>query len=109
MQVNGQMEFTDVRNFMSARPFKGKYPAEKPQDMLMHLISASSYPGNTILDFFAGSGSTGCAALYWRRYAVLREGCRAICMEVKERWVKRAAKEMPQARLEQPYEPLGVH
>lgn len=97
MQVNGQMEFIDVWNFMSVRPFKGKHPAEKPQDMLIHMISASSYPGDIVLDCFAGSGSTGVAAL--------RLGRRAVCMEIDEQWVKRAAKEMLQASLDRPYLP----
>lgn len=95
MQVNSQMEFTDVWNFMSVRPFMEKHPAEKPQDMLMHMISASSYPGDIVLDCFAGSGSTGVAAL--------RLGRRTICMELEERWVKRAAKEVLQASLDGPY------
>lgn len=98
MNVNGSMEFTDVWNFMSVRPFKGKHPAEKPQDMLMHIISASSYPGDIVMDCFAGSGSTGVAAL--------RLGRRAICMEIEEQWVKRTAKELQYASLDQPYKPL---
>lgn len=98
MNVDGSMEFTDVWNFMSVRPFKGKHPAEKPQDMLMHMISASSYPGDIVMDCFAGSGSTGVAAL--------RLGRRAICMEIEEQWVKRAAKELQNASLNQPYQPL---
>jgi site-specific DNA-methyltransferase (adenine-specific) len=97
MHVNGQMEFTDVWNFMSVRPFKGKHPAEKPQDMLIHMISVSSYPGDVVLDCFAGSGSTGVAAL--------RLGRRSVCMETDEQWVKRAAKEMLQASLDEPYQP----
>ncbi|WP_231111508.1 site-specific DNA-methyltransferase [Mycobacterium avium] len=86
MIVSKDVEFTDVWNFMSVRPFKGKHPAEKPQDMLMHIIQASSYPGDIVLDCFAGSGSTGVAAL--------RLGRRAVCMELDESWVKRAAKEI---------------
>lgn len=97
MNVNSQVEFTDVWNFMSVRPFKGKHPAEKPQDMLMHIISASSYPGDIVLDCFAGSGSTGVAALRLNR--------RVICMELDEQWVKRAAKEILQASLDKPYQP----
>jgi adenine-specific DNA-methyltransferase len=98
MNVDGTMEFTDVWNFMSVRPFKGKHPAEKPQDMLMHMISASSFPGDIVLDCFAGSGSTGVAAL--------RLGRRAICMEIDEQWVKRAAKELQHTSSDRPYIPL---
>jgi adenine-specific DNA-methyltransferase len=98
LNVNGNIEFTDVWNFMSVRQFKGKHPAEKPQDMLMHMISASSYPGDIVLDNFAGSGSTGVAAI--------RLGRKAICMEIDEVWVKRSAKELQNASLDDTYTPL---
>lgn len=97
MNVSKDVEFTDVWNFMSVRPFKDKHPAEKPQDMLMHIIQASSYPGDIVLDCFAGSGSTGVAAL--------RLGRRAVCIELEERWVKRAAREISEARLDADYQP----
>lgn len=97
MIVSKDVEFTDVWNFMSVRPFKGKHPAEKPQDMLMHIIQASSYPGDIVLDCFAGSGSTGVTAL--------RLGRRTVCIELDEQWVKRAAKEITEARLDAEYQP----
>lgn len=95
MQVTKDVEFTDTWNFMSVRPFKGKHPAEKPQDMLIHMISASSYPGDIVLDCFAGSGSTGVAAV--------RLGRRAVCMEIEEQWVKRASRELNDARFDCEY------
>lgn len=102
MLVSKDVEFTDIWDFMSVRPFKGKHPAEKPQDMLMHIIRASSYPGDIVVDCFAGSGSTGVAAL--------RLGRRTICMEIEERWVKRAARELADARLDHEYvPPTRVH
>jgi site-specific DNA-methyltransferase (adenine-specific) len=91
MNVSKDVEFTDVWDFMSVRPFKDKHPAEKPQDMLMHMISASSYPDDVVLDCFAGSGSTGVAAL--------RLGRRAVCMEIEEKWVKRASTDLADAAL----------
>lgn len=102
MRVNKDVEFTDVWEFMSVRPFKGKHPAEKPQDMLMHMIEASSYPGDIVLDCFAGSGSTGVAAI--------RTGRRTVCMEIEEQWVKRAATELADARIDAEYvAPERVH
>lgn len=83
MFLNGNIEFTDVWNFPSVKPFKGKHPAEKPQDMLQHIVRASSYPGDVVLDCFAGSGSTGVAALTLDR--------RSIAMEIEEKWIERAA------------------
>lgn len=39
------------------------HPTEKPVALMQRLIEASSNPGDTVLDFCAGSGSTGVAAL----------------------------------------------
>ncbi|MEI8131253.1 MAG: site-specific DNA-methyltransferase [Leptolinea sp.] len=44
-------------------PTNGKektgYPTQKPLGILRRVIAASSNPGDTVLDFFAGSGTTG--------------------------------------------------
>lgn len=77
-EVNANVEFTDVWNFPSVRPYKGKHPAEKPVEMLEHCIKATTFEGDIILDCFAGSGSTGIAAL--------REGRKFIGFEIDEKW-----------------------
>ena len=41
---------------------KTGYPTQKPVAILERIIAASSPPGGTVLDFFAGSGTTGAAA-----------------------------------------------
>jgi site-specific DNA-methyltransferase (adenine-specific) len=41
---------------------KTGYPTQKPINLLKRIIAASSQPGDTVLDFFAGSGTTGAAA-----------------------------------------------
>lgn len=92
MQVHKDLQFTDVWNFQSVRPFPDKHPAEKPQDMLMHMIQASTYPGDIVLDCFAGSGSSGVSAI--------RLGRRAVCIEIEDRWVRRAVREIAEARQE---------
>ena len=38
---------------------KTGYPTQKPEGILRRIISASSNPGDLVLDFFAGSGTTG--------------------------------------------------
>ena len=38
------------------------YPTQKPLGILRRIIRASSNPGDLVLDFFAGSGTTGIAA-----------------------------------------------
>lgn len=91
MQVSKRMNFTDVWDFPSVRPYKGKHPAEKPQDMLMHMITASTYPGDVVLDCFAGSGSTGIAGL--------RLGCRVVCMEIEQSWLEQITTNFERDRL----------
>ena len=41
---------------------KSGYPTQKPLGILRRIIQASSKPGDSVLDFFAGSGTTGVAA-----------------------------------------------
>jgi site-specific DNA-methyltransferase (adenine-specific) len=41
---------------------KTGYPTQKPLGILKRIISASSRPGDLVLDYFAGSGTTGAAA-----------------------------------------------
>lgn len=41
---------------------KTGYPTQKPKGILHRVIQASSKPGDLVLDFFAGSGTTGAVA-----------------------------------------------
>lgn len=41
---------------------KTGYPTQKPEGILKRIIQASSAPGDWVLDFFAGSGTTGAVA-----------------------------------------------
>jgi DNA modification methylase len=50
-----------------------KHPTEKPVQLLQYLISLYSNPEDTILDPFAGSGSTGEAAILLNRKPILVE------------------------------------
>lgn len=50
---------------------KNGYPTQKPLGVLRRIIAASSRPGDTVLDFFAGSGTTGAAALALGRQFIL--------------------------------------
>ncbi|MGN6502519.1 MAG: DNA-methyltransferase, partial [Pseudolysinimonas sp.] len=47
------------------------YPTQKPLGILRRIVQASSAPGDLVLDFFAGSGTTGAAALQLGRRALL--------------------------------------
>jgi site-specific DNA-methyltransferase (adenine-specific) len=50
---------------------KTGYPTQKPLGILKRIVQASSRPGASILDFFAGSGTTGAAALALGRRFIL--------------------------------------
>ena len=50
---------------------KTGYPTQKPLGILKRVVAASSNPGDVVLDFFAGSGTTGEAALMLGRAFIL--------------------------------------
>ena len=50
---------------------KTGYPTQKPEGILRRIVRASSRPGDRVLDFFAGSGTTGAVASALGRDAVL--------------------------------------
>lgn len=50
---------------------KTGYPTQKPEGILRRIIQASTRPGDRVLDFFAGSGTTGAVASALGRDAVL--------------------------------------
>lgn len=68
--ISKDIEYTDVWEFESVRAYRGKHPAEKPQDMLEHIIESSSYENDIILDCFSGSGSTALAAKNTNRQCI---------------------------------------
>ena len=81
--VDPSEPFTDVWEHMNVRQYKGKHPAEKPQDLLKLIISTSSYEGDVVLDCFNGSGATMLAAHDLNR--------RSIGIEIEDKWVEYAA------------------
>ncbi len=50
---------------------KTGYPTQKPLGVLRRILQASSNPGDVVLDFFAGSGTTGAACLDLGRQFIL--------------------------------------
>ncbi len=50
---------------------KTGYPTQKPEGVLRRVLAPSSRPGDWVLDFFAGSGTTGAAATALGRRFVL--------------------------------------
>jgi site-specific DNA-methyltransferase (adenine-specific) len=85
-QVSADVPYTDVWTFRTVPTSKDKHPCEKPQDLLRHIITASSRPNAVVLDAFAGSGSTGEAALTLGR--------RFIGIELDPAWVTKITKRL---------------
>lgn len=50
---------------------KTGYPTQKPLGILERIVRVHSNPGDTVLDFFAGSGTTGVAAARNGRHSIL--------------------------------------
>lgn len=50
---------------------KTGYPTQKPLAILRRIITASSHPGDVVMDFFAGSGTVGQACLELSRQFIL--------------------------------------
>ncbi len=64
---------------------KTGYPTQKPLAILKRIILASSNPGDTVLDFFAGSGTTGEAAHQLGRKFILIDNNREAIAVMKKR------------------------
>lgn len=74
----------DLRNIITTRVIgaaeKVDHPHQKPQELLCPLLTCFSNPGDMVLDPFAGSGSTGVAAM--------RLGRRCHLIECDPKYVK---------------------
>ena len=58
---------------------KTGYPTQKPEGLLRRMIAASTKPGDRVLDFFAGSGTTGAVARsLGRRFVLIDQNPEAI-------------------------------
>jgi site-specific DNA-methyltransferase (adenine-specific) len=58
---------------------KTGYPTQKPAGVLRRVLQPSSRPGDWVLDFFAGSGTTGAvAAAMGRRFVLVDENAEAL-------------------------------
>ena len=57
------------------------YPTQKPLGILSRIVRASSNPGDHVLDFFAGSGTTGeAAAQLGRRFSLVDDNPEALAV-----------------------------
>lgn len=56
--VTKAVPHTNVWTYPPVQFYPGKHPCEKPLEMMIDIINASTRPGDLIADFFMGSGAT---------------------------------------------------
>ena len=89
--ISERVNNSDVWTFDPVQGYPGKHPCEKPIGMMEHIIKTSTREGHTLLDPFAGSGSTLRAAK--------NLGRRAIGFEIEEKYCEITAKRLAQEAL----------
>jgi len=67
---------------------KTGYPTQKPLGILRRIVAVSSNKGDTVLDFFAGSGTTGIAAHELERRFILVDSNKQAIEVMKKRFAK---------------------
>ena len=68
----------------------GWHPCQMPENLLNRIITASSSPGDCVLDPFSGSGTTAAASY--------RTGRNYVGLEISEKYVKNANKRLEQLK-----------
>lgn len=53
------------------------HPTQKPAEIIERLVKALSYPGSIVLDFFAGSGTTGRVCIEQKRHCLMCDSDKA--------------------------------
>lgn len=56
-------QHTDIWSFNAPPNASNRHPCAKPIDLLEHIVTASTRPGQTVRDDFMGGGSTGIACI----------------------------------------------
>ena len=69
---NGERYPVSVLDFGLDPRTGGQHPTQKPLELLCYLVKTYTNPGDTVLDLFAGSGTTLAACLHTGRKAI---GC----------------------------------
>lgn len=82
--LQGRRDGAVIRQFRPVNPSVKIHPTQKPHDLIAYLMGKSVPPGGLVLDPFAGSGSTGIAAI--------KTGRRAILCELDPKFAELAAK-----------------
>lgn len=81
-----------ILKFASIKKQDSLHPTQKPLDLMRWLVRSYTNPGDTVLDCFAGSGSTGHACLVENRRFVGTELNPEYCEKARNRLRQVAAK-----------------
>lgn len=83
----GEKKFSSVWNInmSTTDPQRVGYPSQKPEELLKTIISVHTDPGDTVLDFFAGSGTTGKVAKDIGRNSIMIDVNKAAVEIIKRR------------------------
>ena len=88
-QLNGGSQMTDVWRIPAVGRWEkeqGKHPTQKPLRLLYRIVLASTNEGDTILDPFAGSSTTGLAAnLLGRNYIGIEQEAEFVALSLRRR------------------------
>jgi adenine-specific DNA-methyltransferase len=68
--VSKNVPYTDVWTYPTVPTYAGKHSCEKPWQMGLDIVRASSRPGDLVLDCFSGSGCFPAAAVALGRRAI---------------------------------------
>lgn len=88
-QLNGGSQMTDVWRIPAVSMYEkkcGKHPTQKPLRLLYRIVLASTNEGDTILDPFSGSATTGIAAnLLGRKYIGIEQDANFVELALRRR------------------------
>jgi DNA modification methylase len=87
------MEIKEKRNphdvwTINTRPHSEAHPAMWPEALVERLIRISTRPGDTVLDQFAGSGTTGLVAGRLGRNSIMLDTSEKYCQLMRSRVAK---------------------
>ena len=90
--ITNKDQYSDVWQFNTSASEGTLHPAQKPQALIDYIVKSSTRPGDTVLDFVMGSGTTGVACV--------RTGRRFIGVELDPGYFAIAQRRIAEAQLQ---------
>jgi DNA modification methylase len=73
------------------------HPTQKPRELIERIVRALSFPGSTVLDFFAGSGVTARVAVETQRHSISSDADQMLRTYLKRQLAQTAESGVPPA------------